>query len=66
MKAKKNNILICILIFALTIGQDGKLISATICSDTGEPCAVSYGGKTVDFKIKKGEFITLNENMNLN
>ena len=46
--------------------QDGKLISATIRSDTGEPCAVSYGGKTVDFKIKKGEFITLNENMNLN
>ena len=46
--------------------QDGKLISATIHSDTGEPCAVSYGGKTVDLKIKKGKFITLNGNMDLN
>jgi hypothetical protein len=46
--------------------QDGKLISATIRSDTGEPCAVSYGSKTVDLKIKKGKFITLNENMDLN
>ncbi len=46
--------------------KDGKLISATIYSDTGEPCSVSYGGKTVDFKIKKGRSITLNENLNLN
>ena len=46
--------------------QDGKLTSATIHSDTGKPCSVSYGGKTVDFKIKKGTFITLNGNLDLN
>ena len=46
--------------------QDERLTSATIRSDTGEPCSVSYGGKTVDFKIKKGKSITLNGNMNLN
>ncbi|HEV2695069.1 MAG TPA: glycoside hydrolase family 95 protein [Verrucomicrobiae bacterium] len=39
--------------------QNGKLISATIHSDTGEPCAVSYGGKTVELKIKKGGAVTL-------
>jgi hypothetical protein len=32
----------------------------------GEPCAVSYGGKIVDFKIKKGRSITLNGNLDLN
>ena len=46
--------------------QDGKLISATIHSDAGEPCPVSYGGKTVDFKIKKGGSITVNGNLDLN
>jgi alpha-L-fucosidase 2 len=46
--------------------QDGKLTSATIHSDTGEPCSVSCGGKTVDFKIKKGKSITLNGNLDLN
>jgi alpha-L-fucosidase 2 len=34
--------------------QDGKLVSATIWSRTGEPCSVKYGGKTVALKIKKG------------
>jgi alpha-L-fucosidase 2 len=42
--------------------QDGKLTSATIHSDTGEPCSVSYGGKTVDFNIKNGRSIILNRN----
>jgi alpha-L-fucosidase 2 len=46
--------------------QDGKLTSAKIHSDMGEPCAVSYGGKTVDFKIKKGRSITLSGNLDLN
>jgi alpha-L-fucosidase 2 len=46
--------------------QNGKLISATIYSDTGEPCSVSYGGKTVDLKIKKGESVTLNGSLDLN
>jgi alpha-L-fucosidase 2 len=45
--------------------KDGKLISATIHSDTGAPCSVSYGGKTVDIKIKKGRSITLNGNLEL-
>jgi len=45
--------------------KDGKLISATIHSDTGEPCSVSYGGKTADVKIKKGGSITLNGNLEL-
>ncbi len=40
--------------------QDGKLISATIHSTTGEPCSVSYGGKTIDLKIKTGDSVTLN------
>jgi len=43
--------------------KDGKLISATIHSDLGEPCSVSYRGKTADFKIKKGKSITLNGNL---
>jgi alpha-L-fucosidase 2 len=46
--------------------QDGKLTSATIHSDTDEPCSVRCGGKTVDFKIKKGKSITLNGNLDLN
>jgi alpha-L-fucosidase 2 len=46
--------------------KDGKLISATIHSATCEPCSVSYGGKTVDLKIKKGSSITLNGSLDLN
>ncbi len=46
--------------------KNGKLISATIHSDTGEPCSVSYGGKTADFQIKKGGSITLNGSLDLN
>jgi alpha-L-fucosidase 2 len=46
--------------------QDGKLTSATIRSDTGEPCSVSYGGKTVDFRVKRGKSITLNGGLDLN
>jgi alpha-L-fucosidase 2 len=45
--------------------QGGKLTSATIHSDTGEPCSISYGSKTVDFKIKKGKAITVNGNLDL-
>jgi alpha-L-fucosidase 2 len=40
--------------------QDGKLVSATIRSDLGEPCTVPYGGKSVDLKIKQGQTVTLN------
>jgi alpha-L-fucosidase 2 len=46
--------------------QDGKLTLAIIRSDTGEPCSVSYGGKTVDLKIKKGGSITLDGSLDLN
>ena len=46
--------------------QDGKLTLANIRSDTDGPCSVSYGGKTADFKIKKGKSITLNGNLDLN
>ena len=45
--------------------QDGKLASATIHSDLGEPCTVNYGGKTVVFKIKKGRAITVNGDLAL-
>jgi alpha-L-fucosidase 2 len=47
------------------VWQNGKITSATIRSDTGEPGSISYGGKIADFKIKKGESITLNGNLNL-
>jgi alpha-L-fucosidase 2 len=46
--------------------QDGKLTSAAIHSHTGGPCAIRYGGKTSDFKIKPGGSITLNGNLDLN
>jgi alpha-L-fucosidase 2 len=48
------------------IWQNGKLIKAAIHSDLGEPCSVSYGGKTIDFNIKKGKSVTLNGNLDLN
>jgi alpha-L-fucosidase 2 len=40
--------------------KGGKLTSATIHSDLGEPCTVNYGGKTIVFNIKKGRSITVN------
>jgi alpha-L-fucosidase 2 len=46
--------------------HDGKLTSATIHSDTGEPCWVSYVGKTIEYKIKKGGSITLNGSLGSN
>lgn len=44
--------------------KNGKLISATIRSTTGEPCRVSYGGRAVDLNIKKGKTVTLNGDLN--
>ena len=46
--------------------QDGKLTSATIRSDLGEPCPVNYGGKVVDLEIKQGRSVALNGNLDLN
>lgn len=40
--------------------RDGKLISATIRSQLGERGSVSYGGNTIELRIKKGESVTLN------
>jgi alpha-L-fucosidase 2 len=40
--------------------KDGKLVSATIRSETGGPCRVSYGDKAIDLKIKRGESVNLN------
>ena len=46
--------------------RDGRLVSATIHSDLGEPCSVNYGGKTVAVEIAKGQSITLDGNLKLN
>jgi alpha-L-fucosidase 2 len=43
--------------------QDGKLVSATIHSESGEPCRVNYGGRTIDLKIKRGKSVTLNADL---
>jgi alpha-L-fucosidase 2 len=39
--------------------KDGRLVSATVRSDVGEPCQVSYRGRTVELKIKKGREVKL-------
>jgi alpha-L-fucosidase 2 len=41
------------------IWQDGKLVSATIRSNLGAPCSVSYHGTTINLSIKEGEAVTL-------
>ena len=45
--------------------QNGKLTSATIRSDKGEPRVVSYGGKTVELKIKRNKSVTLDGTLDL-
>jgi len=45
--------------------QDGKLVSALIHSDSGEPCSVSYGNKMINLKIKNGKSSVLNGNLDL-
>jgi alpha-L-fucosidase 2 len=37
--------------------NEGKLVSATIRSDLGQPCRVRYEGRTEEYKIKKGREI---------
>ncbi|MDB6067153.1 MAG: hypothetical protein JWR26_3361, partial [Pedosphaera sp.] len=44
--------------------QNGRLTSATVRSDAGEPCSVGYGGKTVEVKIKKSKAVRLNGSLN--
>lgn len=41
----------------------GRLTSATLRSDSGERCRVSYQGTTVELKIKKGKSVTLNSRL---
>ena len=42
------------------VWKAGQLVSATIRSTTGEPCRVSYAGRSIDLKIKKGKSASLN------
>ncbi|HKW30859.1 MAG TPA: glycoside hydrolase family 95 protein [Verrucomicrobiae bacterium] len=44
--------------------NDGHLISATIRSNAGNPCTVTFQGKTLVLKIKKGETVTLDGRSN--
>jgi alpha-L-fucosidase 2 len=48
------------------VWNEGRLISATIRSNAGEPCRVSYQGKTVELKIQKGETVTLDGRLDVN
>ena len=41
------------------VWNNGRLVSATIRSNAGNPCRVSYQGKTLVLKIKKGRTVTL-------
>jgi alpha-L-fucosidase 2 len=45
------------------VWKNRRLMSATIRSDSDEPCRVSYRGRTVDLKIKKGKHVTLNSRL---
>ena len=43
--------------------KNGQLIKATIKSKLGNPVKLRYGAKVIDFPIKKGSIITLDENL---
>jgi alpha-L-fucosidase 2 len=43
--------------------KGGRLTSATVRSNSGAPCRVSYQGKTLEFKIQKGRGVTLNSRL---
>jgi alpha-L-fucosidase 2 len=47
------------------VWNGGALISATIRSNAGEPCRVSYHGKTVELKIRRGKTVTLDGHLNV-
>jgi alpha-L-fucosidase 2 len=46
--------------------HDGRLTSATLHSEMGEPCSVSIGNKTINLKMKPGQSVTVNENLDVN
>jgi alpha-L-fucosidase 2 len=43
----------------------GKLVSATIHSESGEPCRVCYGARIIDLKIKRGKSVTLDGDLQI-
>ena len=45
------------------IWNDGKLTSASIRSDQGEPCRARYNGTALDLKLGRGESATLDGNL---
>jgi alpha-L-fucosidase 2 len=45
--------------------NDGKLTSATIRSDAGEPCRVVYSGNAIDLKMKKGDCYLLDATLTI-
>jgi alpha-L-fucosidase 2 len=43
--------------------QNGKMVSATLHSNLGEPCVLRSGGNTANFQIKRGDKITVNSEL---
>ena len=48
------------------VWHDSRLISATIRSNAGNPCSITYHGRTIVLTIKKGDSVTLDSRLNLN
>ncbi len=48
------------------VWHDGRLISATIRSNAGNPCSITYRGRSIVLKIKEGDTVTLDGRLNLN
>ena len=46
--------------------KDGRLTSATLRSELGGPCHVSYQRRKVELNLKKGKRVTLNSNFQIN
>ncbi|MDB6015528.1 MAG: glycoside hydrolase family protein [Pedosphaera sp.] len=46
--------------------KNGNLTAATIRSHAGEPCRITYGGKTVALKIAKGSSVTMDGRLKRN
>jgi alpha-L-fucosidase 2 len=46
--------------------KDGRLTSATLRSEFGGPCRVSYQGRKIELSLKKGKRVTLNSNLQVN
>ena len=39
--------------------RGGKLVQATVVSQSGEPCKVHYNGKTLNFNTQRGKSYTI-------